>query len=211
MTTLEGRPNTALLVIDAQNAILAGAAGRDGVLANIGGLIGKARAEGVPVIWIQHSGDGLPPGSEAWRLVPELDRQDRDPLVHKIYGDSFEATDLAEILAGYGVGRLVVAGAQSDACIRATIHGAFVRGYDVSLVSDAHTTGDRTEYGGPPAGQIIALTNLYWSYQSAPGRTAEVVTAAEAGFTPPAEFTPFTRPVERGEMPLPGIRWRRER
>ena len=211
MTTLEGRPNTALLVIDAQNAILAGAAGRDGVLANIGGLIGRARAEGVPVIWIQHSGDGLPPGSEGWRLAPELPRQDGDPLVHKIYGDSFEATDLAEILAGYRVGRLVVAGAQSDACIRATIHGAFVRGYDVSLVSDAHTTDDRTGYGGPPAGQVIALTNLYWSYQAAPGRTAEVVTAAEVSFTPPAEFTPLTRAVERGEMPLSGIRWRRER
>lgn len=66
-------------------------------------------------------------------------------------------------------------------------------------------------YGGPPAGQVIALTNLYWSYQAAPGRTAEVVTAAEVGFTPPAEFTPLTRPVERGEMPLSGIRWRRER
>jgi hypothetical protein len=81
----------------------------------------------------------------------------------------------------------------------------------VSLVSDAHTTDDRTGYGGPPAGQVIALTNLYWSYQAAPGRTAEVVTAAEVSFTPPAEFTPLTRPVQRGEMPLSGIRWRRER
>jgi nicotinamidase-related amidase len=77
MTTLEGRPNTALLVIDAQNAILAAAAGRDGVLANIGGLIGRARAEGVPVIWIQHSGDGLPPGSEGWRSREELPRPHR--------------------------------------------------------------------------------------------------------------------------------------
>jgi nicotinamidase-related amidase len=186
MTTLEGRPNTALLVIDAQNAILATTAGRDSVVANIGGLIGKARAEGAPVIWIQHSDDGLPPRSEGWQLVPELPRQDGDPLVHKTYGDSFEATDLAEILAGREAGRLVVAGAQSDACIRATIHGAFVRGYDVTLVSDAHTTVDRTEYGGPPAGQIIALTNLYWTYTFAPGRTAEVVPAAEVSFAPPA-------------------------
>ena len=184
MTTLEGRPSTALLVIDAQNAILAAAAGRDGVLANIGVLVGRARAEGVPVIWIQHSGDGLPQGSEGWRLVPELSRQGGDPLVHKRYGDSFEATDLAEILAGHGVGRLVAVGAQTDACIRATIHGAFVRGYDVTLVGDAHTTDDRTGYGGPPAEQVIALTNLYWSYTAAPGRTAEVVPAAEVSFAP---------------------------
>ena len=186
MTALDGRPNTALLVIDAQDAILATTAARDSVVANIGGLIGKARAESVPVIWIQHSDDGLPPGSEGWQLVPELPRQDGDPLVHKTYGDSFEATDLAEILAGRGAGRLVVAGAQTDACIRATIHGAFARGYDVTLVSDAHTTVDRTEYGGPPAGQIIALTNLYWTYTFAPGRTAEVVPAAEVSFAPPA-------------------------
>jgi nicotinamidase-related amidase len=107
MTTLAGRPDTALLVIDTQHAIPAAAAGRDGVLANIGGLVGKARAEGAPVIWIQHSDDGLPQGSAGWRIVPELSRQDGDPLVHKLYGDSFEATDLAEILAGHGVGRLV--------------------------------------------------------------------------------------------------------
>jgi nicotinamidase-related amidase len=193
VTTLEGRPNTALLVIDAQDAILATTAGRDSVVANIGGLIGKARAEGAPVIWIQHSDDGLPVGSAGWQLVPELPRQDGDPLVHKTYGDSFEATDLAEILAGRGAGRLVVAGAQTDACIRATIHGAFARGYDVTLVSDAHTTVDRTEYGGPPAGQIVALTNLYWTYTFAPGRTAEVVPAAEVSFAPAGSARPSVR------------------
>jgi nicotinamidase-related amidase len=63
MTTLEGRPNTALLVIDAQNAILAAGAGRDGVVANIGGLVARARDGGVPVIWVQHADDGLPLGS----------------------------------------------------------------------------------------------------------------------------------------------------
>jgi nicotinamidase-related amidase len=184
MTILDGRPNTALLVIDVQNDILATADGRDKVIANIGGLLATARTEGVPVIWIQHSGDGLPMGSEGWQFVPELRRHDGEPVVHKVYGDSFEATGLEGILAGREVGRLVVAGAQSDACIRATIHGALVRGYDVTLVSDAHTTDDRTAYGGPPAGQVIALTNLYWTYTSAPGRTAETVPAAQVSFAP---------------------------
>lgn len=187
MTTLEGRPNTALLVIDPQRAVLAGTAGRDGVVANIGGLVGKARTEGVPVIWIQHSHDGLAVGSEGWQFVPELSRHDGEPLVHKIYGDAFEATDLAEILAGRGVGRLVVTGGQTDACVRATIHGALVRGYDVTLVGDAHTTVERSEYGGPPAGQIIALTNLHWTYTFAPGRTADVVQAADVSFAPSAD------------------------
>ena len=125
--------------------------------------------------------------------MPDLPRHDGEPLVHKVYGDSFEATGLEEILAGRGAGRLVVAGAQTDACIRATIHGAFARGYDVTLVSDAHTTVDRTDYGGPPAGQIVALTNLYWTYTFAPGRTAEVVPAAEVSFAPAGSARPSVR------------------
>jgi nicotinamidase-related amidase len=184
MTTLTGRPNAALLVIDAQNGVLAAAAARNSVLANIAVLIARARTHGVPVIWLQHADDGLPRGSEGWQLVPELSRLDGEPLVHKSYGDAFEATDLEQLLAAQAVGRLVVAGAQSDACVRATIHGSFTRGYDVTLVSDAHTTDDRTPYGGPPAGQVIAHTNLYWSYQSAPGRTALTVPTTGVSFAP---------------------------
>ena len=94
------------------------------------------------MIWVQHTDDELPQGSETWQYVPELVRMDSEPLVHKSYGDSFEDTDLEERLAERGVGRLVVTGAQTDACIRSTLHGAFVRGYDVTLVKDAHTMVD---------------------------------------------------------------------
>jgi isochorismate hydrolase len=184
VTTLAGRPNAALLVIDPQNGVLAAAESRDSVLKNIELLVARARAEGAPVIWVQHAGEGLTRGSEAWQFVPEVSRLDAGPVVHKAYGDAFEDTDLEQLLAGRAVGRLVVAGAQSDACVRSTIHGAFTRGYDVTLVSDAHTTDDRTMYGGPPAAQVIALTNLYWSYQSAPGRTALTVPTAEISFAP---------------------------
>jgi nicotinamidase-related amidase len=184
MTTLTGRRNVALLVVDAQNGVLTAAASRDRVLANIGALISRARAEGVPVIWVQHADGMLPHGSDGWQLVPEVSRRDGDPVVHKGYSDSFEATDLEQLLACHAVGRLVVAGAQSDACIRATIHGAIARGYDVTLVSDAHTTEDRTADGGPPAAQVIAHTNLYWSYTSAPGRTALAVPTHEVSFAP---------------------------
>ncbi|MBX6382344.1 MAG: cysteine hydrolase [Microbispora sp.] len=182
MTTIAGRPNTALLVIDVQNGVVAGAFNRDAVIANINTLIGKARAEDVPVIWVQHSDDHLQPGSENWKYVPELVRDDAEPLVHKRYGDSFEGTDLEAVLAERGVGRLVVTGAQTDACIRSTIHGAFVRGYDVTLVGDAHTTEDNTAYGAPSPEQVIVHTNLYWRYHSAPGRRAETVDTAEVTF-----------------------------
>jgi nicotinamidase-related amidase len=182
MTTLPDRPNTALLVIDVQKGVVASAHDRDGVIANIGTLIDRARAENVPVIWVQHSDEELQRGSESWEYVPELVRRDDEPLVHKTYGDSFEDTDLEARLAERGVGRLVVTGAQTDACIRSTLHGAIARGYDATLVGDAHTTEDLSAYGAPPPEQVIAHTNLYWKWQSAPGRSGGTVDSKEVSF-----------------------------
>ncbi|MDQ1402581.1 MAG: hypothetical protein QOG03_897 [Actinomycetota bacterium] len=182
MTTMKDRPNTALLVVDVQNSVVADAHRRDEVIANINTLVGNARAQHVPVIWVQHSDDGLVENSDEWQYVPELERDESEPLVHKNFGDSFEATILEAELEQRGVGRLVVTGAQTDACIRSTIHGAFTRGYDTILVSDAHTTEDYSQYGLPPADKVIAHTNMYWSQQSAPGRTASVVDTASVTF-----------------------------
>lgn len=182
MTTLPDRTRTALLVIDVQKGVVAEAHRRDEVVAHIAALVDRARAEEIPVVWVQHSDEGLPKGSDDWEYVPELVRRAAEPLVHKSYGDSFEATDLEEVLAGAGVGRLVVTGAETDACIRSTIHGAFVRGYDVTLVADAHTTNDNSAWGSPPPEQVIAHTNVYWRWHSAPGRTAGVVETKEVTF-----------------------------
>lgn len=187
MTTLTNRPHTALAVIDVQTGVVADAYERDQVVANIATLVDRARAAGTPVVWVVHnSPDDLPRGSEPWQLVPELSVADGEPVVDKTYGDSFEDTDLEDVLAGLGVGRLLVSGAQSDACIRSTLHGALVRGYDTTLVSDAHTTEDLSQYGAPTPDLVIAHTNLYWSYHRAPGREAGTVTTAEVDFTTPA-------------------------
>jgi nicotinamidase-related amidase len=182
MTTLSDRPNTALLVIDVQNGVVDGAYARDAVVANIKSLVEKAREEDVAVVWVQHSDEELEEGSEAWKYVPELVRREPEALVHKSYGDSFEGTKLEDVLARAGVGRLVVAGAETDACIRSTIHGAFTRGYDVTLVGDAHTAGDKSAWGAPPVDAVIAHTNLYWQFQDAPGRTAAVTAAKDIDF-----------------------------
>jgi nicotinamidase-related amidase len=186
MTTLSDRPNTALIVIDVQNDVVAGAYDRDGVIANINALVGKARAEGAPVIWVQHSDDGLPKESEAWRYVPELTPAEAEPLIHKEYGDSFEETDLEAVLAAGKIGHLIVAGAQTDACIRSTLHGAITRGYDATLVSDAHTTEDKSEWGAPKPAAVIAHTNLYWQHQTAPGRRGGTVSTEAVDFGPVA-------------------------
>jgi nicotinamidase-related amidase len=182
MTTLENRPNTALLVIDVQNGVVEGAHERDAVVTNVGSLVDKARREEVPVVWVQHWSEGLAKGSDNWRIVPELTPGDDEPLVDKSYGDSFEDTTLETVLSSLGVGRLIVAGAQTDQCVRSTLHGAIVRGYDATLVSDAHTTGDQTEWGAPPPDQVIAHTNLYWTYQTAPGRKAGTVETKDVDF-----------------------------
>ncbi|RKS84292.1 nicotinamidase-related amidase [Motilibacter peucedani] len=179
MTTLEGRPATALLVVDVQEEVVAGAYERDAVVARIAGLVDRARSEQVPVVWVQHHDDGLELGSDGWAIVPELSPAPDEPRVDKTHGDAFEGTPLADVLADLDVGRLVVAGAETDACIRSTIHGAFTRGFDVTLVTDSHTAGDKSAWGAPPVDQVIAHTNLYWQWQSAPGRTAEAVPAAE--------------------------------
>ncbi|MGW1005337.1 cysteine hydrolase family protein [Streptomyces sp. NPDC002520] len=182
MTTLPDRPHSALLVIDVQNDVVSGCHNLDGVLANINTLIDKARAEGVPVVWVQHNDDELKRGSEAWEYVPELTRLDTEPLVHKNYRDSFEDTDLESVLAEHRVGRVVVTGAQTDFCVRSTLHGALVRGYDATLAGDAHTTEDATEYGAPAPELVIAHTNLYWNGQHAPGRRGETVNTADVTF-----------------------------
>ena len=173
MTTLENRPNSALLVVDVQVGVVDGAYERDVVVANIASLVRKARRDGAPVVWVRDSGSV--PGSDGWQIVPELGADDAEPHIDKDYGDAFEATSLESVLSGLGVGRLFVVGANTDACVRSTIHGAFVRGYDTILVSDAHTTVDKTAAGAPPPDQVVAHTNMYWTRQKAPGRKAGTV------------------------------------
>ena len=182
MTTLENRPNTAVLVIDEQNGVVGGAYDRDAVVANVGDVVDSARAAEVPVVWVQHSSDNLAQGSDQWQIVPELSPDESEPLVHKRYPDSFEETTLESVLGELSVGHLVVVGAQTDECVRSTLHGALVRGYDATLVSDGHTTEDLSEWGAPPPELVIAHTNLYWGNHEAPGRTAGTVEAKDVDF-----------------------------
>jgi nicotinamidase-related amidase len=182
MTTLKNRPATALLVVDVQVGVVTGAPMRDSVVGNINSLVDKARSQGAPVIWVQHENEQLVAGGDRWKLVPELKPAADEPLIAKRYGDAFEDTNLEAVLAERHVGRLIVTGAESDACVRSTIHGALTRGYDTLLVADAHTTGDKTQWGAPPPEAVIKHTNLYWTYQQAPGRTAGTVETKAVDF-----------------------------
>jgi nicotinamidase-related amidase len=175
--------NTAVLVIDVQNAVVQHGFDRDGVIDRISKVVDAARESQTPVVYVQHeepgSGD-LDRGAEGWHIHPGVAPLEADPIVHKRYGDAFMVTDLADVLAGLGVGHLVVTGAQSNACVRATTTRALQEGYDVTLVGDAHTT-DSYELDGVtvPAESCITDLNALVSYSSYPEATSTLASHSD--------------------------------
>ncbi|KTR24482.1 cysteine hydrolase [Curtobacterium sp. C1] len=175
---------SALLVIDLQRGVVRDCFDADGVLARTAILVDRARASGAPVVWVQDHGD-FAEGSADWELAAPLHRLTDEPLVRKEYRDSFSDTDLGDVLRSLGVHHLVVAGAQSDYCVRTTTQAAAVRGFDVTLVSDAHTTTDAEHDGVRISGeQIVAHTNMYFSGLRYPGQQHAVERHDRVQFTP---------------------------
>jgi nicotinamidase-related amidase len=172
---------SALLVIDVQNDVVANAHHRDEVVGTIASLVDRARAEDVPVIWVQHADDELPADTPGWEIVRELVVAAEETVIHKHHRDSFDGTPLQAELEQLGVDRVVVTGSQTDFCVRWTLHGAQTRGYHSTLVSDGHTTDDG---GGelPTAAQLIAHTNQYWNTESDSGHRADTAAAADVVF-----------------------------
>lgn len=177
MATVRDGNTSALVVIDLQNDVVAQAHDRAGVIARTVALIDRAREAGAPVIFIQHEDEEMVSGSDGWHLVQELVPAANEPVIAKRYQDSFEDTALESTLASLGVSRLVIAGAQTDACVRFTTQRALAEGYDMTLVSDCHTTDDR-QWGDVDvkAEDIIGHTNIVYLFASYPNRTAGVAT-----------------------------------
>lgn len=183
MTTLENRNATALLVIDVQNDVVDGAFDRAARISNMADLVEKARTAGAPVVWVQHSDEGLPRNTEGWQIVPELAPDAGEPVIHKMYRSSFEGTNLEQVLAERHIGHVVMCGAQTNYCIRNTVHAAFERGYDVTLVADAHTTTDELwPEGLVSAEQVVAEQNHACLHYDLPGRTVRAANSADITF-----------------------------
>ena len=177
------RSNSALLVIDVQNGVVEGAYKRDEVIANIETAVAKARSAGVPVVWVQHSDEELVLESERWQIVPELMPAEGESKVRKIYRSSFEATDLEEILAGLGVGHIYVTGMQTDNCVRHTTHAAQERGYDITVLADAHsTTGYEWDGHVVDAKAVVDQFNDNFYGSHLPGRFTRAVLTADLNF-----------------------------
>lgn len=182
MSIFSGRRQIALLVIDMQVNVVAKAWRRAEVIVAIQRLIRKAREAGAPVIWVRHHNAELQPGQPGWQIAPELRPEPDEPVIDKGYNDAFAETSLDRLLAGRDASGVVICGAQTDACIRATLHGALNLGFDVWLAADAHTTDDMTFYGAPAPELVIAHTNLTWPFNRLPGRVARSNTVDEISF-----------------------------
>ena len=183
MSTFTDRTKSALLVIDVQVGVVGDAFERDAKIANILTAIDKARSESIPVIWVQHSDEELVLESADWEIVSELSPLPSEPKVRKTFRSSFEETNLEEVLGELGVSHLYVCGAETNNCVRHTSHTALEKGYDVTLISDAHTTTG-FEWDGyiVDAARVIDEQNTNFMEYSLPGRSARAVPVAELSF-----------------------------
>jgi nicotinamidase-related amidase len=184
MATVREGNQGVLLVVDVQVGVMSGAWDAPRIIKNVVRAVERARAQGVPVIWVQHSDEELVYGSPAWQWVPELVPAEGEPLIHKQYHSAFEQTELEDQLAGFGATHIVLAGVATNWCIRATAYGALDRGYDLTLVRDAHTTGtmeleDRVRID---AAGIVQELNVAMTWLSYPGRENGTAKAEEVDF-----------------------------
>jgi len=184
MATIRAGSQAVLLVVDVQVGVMRGAWNAAQVIQNIGVAVEKARAQGVPVIWVQHADDELVSGSADWQIVPELPPAPGEARIHKQFNSAFEQTALEETLAQLGAARIVLAGAATNWCIRATAYAAVERGYDLTLLQDAHTT-ETLELDNDiriKAEDIIRELNVAVTWLRYPGRENGVAPAAEVVF-----------------------------
>jgi nicotinamidase-related amidase len=187
MATVREGTAPVLLVVDVQVGVMRDAWESPRVIRNVCRTVERARAEGVPVLWVQHSDADLPEGSDRWQLVPELVPAAGEPILHKHFNSSFEQTPLDEELARLGATHVVLAGAATNWCIRATAYGALERGYDVTLVKDAHTTEtmELDERVKIEAADVVQELNIAMTWLSYPGRKNGAATAEELDFGRP--------------------------
>ena len=158
------------------------------VIQNVARAVERAREARVPVIWVQHESPELPKDSSSWQLAPQLTPGAQEKRVYKRFPSSFEETDLEQCLAEVGTTHIVLAGAQTNWCIRATAYAALDRGYDLTLLQDAHTTESIDLGNGSKvdASSIVADLNVTMKWLSYPGRKNGTASTEDALFATPS-------------------------
>jgi nicotinamidase-related amidase len=187
MATVRKGNKGVLLVVDVQAGVMGEAWEAPRIIKNVSRAVDRARAQGVPVVWVQHSDGDLRYGSPEWQWVPELALSSGELLIHKQFNSSFEQTELDEALAKLGATHITLAGAATNWCIRATAYGGLDRGYDLTLIKDAHTTGTMQLDNGSKieAASVIQEFNIAMTWVRYPGRKNGTATAEEVDFAAP--------------------------
>ena len=183
MSAYPDRSKRALMVIDVQNGVVDYSRNRNEVVGRIAALVDQARSANTDIIWVQHSEDDMPIDSEYWQIVPELKPANGEKIIHKLWRSAFEETELEEVLEESKIDHLIVTGAQTNYCVRHTIHAAIERGLDVTLVEDGHTTIDDSWDGATiPAEMIVAELNRACADYDLPDSRVDVVAASKIRF-----------------------------
>jgi nicotinamidase-related amidase len=174
-----GKNKIALLVIDMQVGLFAGEPPRhdaEGTVQRIN-AVGKAvRGAGGIVIFIQHEDEILKVGSEAWQLLPALERSKADLAMRKKACDSFYRTELSHLLERRGIKQLIITGCATDFCVDTTVRAAASREYEEVVVKDGHTTKDRPHLD---AATIIKHHNWMWANLILPEGEVKVMPAED--------------------------------
>jgi nicotinamidase-related amidase len=184
LATIREGNKAVLLVVDVQVGVMQYVWNAQRIIKNIGIAVEKARGQGVPVIWVQHSDDELVDGSPEWQLVPQLSPAEGEMRLDKHFNSSFEQTSLEETLARLGTTHIVLVGAATNWCVRATAYGALDRGYDLTLIQNAHTT-ETIELENDiriEAADIIRELNIAMTWLSYPGRKNSTASVEEVDF-----------------------------
>jgi nicotinamidase-related amidase len=127
------------------------------------------------VIFIQHNGpqgDVFETNTDGWKILPELVRRKNDIVIQKTVCDSFYRTELDTILRGNKINEIIITGCATDFCIDTTIRSAVSKNYDVTVVSDAHTTSDRPHL---KAEEVIQHHNWVWRDLITPSKAVKVI------------------------------------
>ena len=187
MARIREAHRSVLLVVDVQAGVVGSAWESPRVIRNIAQAVDRARAQGAPIVWIQHSDDEMPQGSAAWQWVPGLIPAPGETVLQKTFNSAFEETGLEEVLAHLGASHIALAGAATNWCIRATAHAALERGYDLTVVRDAHTTTTTTLDNGVviEAESVVREFNIAMTWMSYPGRKNRTLRAEELDFAAP--------------------------
>ncbi|MGC0406340.1 nicotinamidase-related amidase [Streptomyces sp. SAI-126] len=179
-----GMPDTALLVVDLQAALVAGAHDVEACLARVAALAGRARAAGTPVVYLRQRVDLPDVPVELLDIHPAVAPQPGDTVVDKDSADSFLGTPLDEFLRDQGIRRVVVTGFATEYCVDSTSRSALSHGYDLVLVADGHTTPQRPAGSPlPSADQVVIHHNAVFATIAYAGRTIQVLPAEKVDFT----------------------------